>query len=72
IQVVPDRRYVSFMWSYPNLIPLGAPGIRRIVSTLQPFHFDRIYGAWWGANIGSNAKLSIANSAERYLRAIGS
>jgi len=72
IQVVPDRRYVSFMWSYPNLIPLGAAGIRRIVSTLQPFHFDRIYGAWWGANIGSNAKLSIANSAERYLRAIGS
>jgi hypothetical protein len=71
IQVVPDRRYVSFMRSYPNLIPLGAAGIRRIVNTLQPFHFDRIYGAWWGANTGSNAKLSIANSAERYLRAIG-
>jgi hypothetical protein len=24
IQVVQDRRYVSFMRSYPNLIPLGA------------------------------------------------
>jgi hypothetical protein len=24
IQVVPDRRWVSFMYSYPNLIPLSA------------------------------------------------
>jgi glyoxylase-like metal-dependent hydrolase (beta-lactamase superfamily II) len=72
IQVVSDRRHVSFMWSYPNLVPLGGTAIRRIVNTLQPFHFDRIYGAWWGANITSNAKLSVANSAERYLRAISS
>jgi len=72
IQVVSDRRYVSFMWSYPNLVPLGVTTIRRIVNALQPFHFDRIYGAWWGANVTSNAKLSVANSAERYLRAISS
>ncbi len=72
IQVVPDRRYVTFMWSYPNLVPLGAAAIRRIVNTLQPFHFDRIYGAWWKANITSNAKLSVATSAERYLHAISS
>ena len=26
VQVIPDRRFVSFMWSYPNLIPL--PGAR--------------------------------------------
>ena len=24
IQVVPDTRFVSFMWSYPNYIPLNA------------------------------------------------
>ena len=33
LQVIPDRRFVSFMWSYPNLIPLpgarGAPDRRR-------------------------------------------
>ena len=34
IQVVQDRRYVSFMRSYPNLIPLGA-GI----------HFDKFAAA---------------------------
>ena len=29
ITVVQDRRYVSFLRSYPNLIPLGASAIRR-------------------------------------------
>ena len=35
-QVVPDRRYVSFMYSYPNLIPLPASTVRRIVEKLEP------------------------------------
>ena len=29
LQVVPSR-HVSFMWSYPNLIPLSAAKVRRI------------------------------------------
>jgi len=32
IQVVQDRRYVTFMWSYPNVIPLNISAVRRIVS----------------------------------------
>ena len=49
IQVVLDRRYISFMRSYPNLIPLGAPSIRRILERIEPFQFEQIYGAWLGA-----------------------
>src|SRR5437773_1738883 len=30
VTVVQDRRYVSFMRSYPNLIPFGAPGGRAL------------------------------------------
>ena len=71
IQVVQDRRYVSFMRSYPNMIPLGAPAIRHILKTIEPFSFDHIYGAWWKANVLSDAKAAVARSAERYLRAIG-
>jgi hypothetical protein len=71
IQVVQDRRYVSFMRSYPNLIPLGATAIRRIVETIEPFPFEQIYGAWWKANILSNAKNAVRASAKRYLRWIG-
>jgi hypothetical protein len=71
VQVVPDRRSVSFMYSYPNLIPLPAAEIGRIVAALEPFEFDRIYGAWWGRIVASDGKAAVRRSAERYLRAIG-
>jgi hypothetical protein len=70
ITVVQDRRYVSFMRSYPNLIPLGPAAIRRIVERIEPFSFEHIYGGWWQANVLSDAKVAVARSAERYLRAI--
>lgn len=70
IQVVQDRRYVSFMRSYPNLIPLGLSAIERILKAIEPFSFDQVYGAWWKANVASNAKAAVTQSAERYLRAI--
>jgi len=70
ITVVQDRRYVSFMRSYPNLIPLGAAAIHRILERIEPFSFEQIYGGWWKANVLSDAKVAVARSAERYLRAI--
>ena len=70
ITVVQDRRYVSFMRSYPNLIPLGGGAINRILETIEPFSFDQIYGGWWKADVLSDAKTTVARSAERYLRAI--
>ena len=70
IQVVQDRRYVSFMRSFPNLIPLGPAALRRILERIEPFSFDQIYGAWWEANILSDAKAAVVRSVQRYLRAI--
>ena len=70
IQVVQDRRYVSFMRSYPNLIPLGLNAIEHILKAIEPFSFDEVYGAWWKANVVSNAKAAVTQSAKRYLRAI--
>jgi hypothetical protein len=70
LTVVQDRRYLSFMRSYPNLIPLGAAAINRILETLEAFSFDQIYGGWWKANVLADAKPAVARSAERYLRAI--
>ena len=68
IQVVQDRRHVSFMRSYPNLIPLGLPAIEQILEQIEPFAFEQIYGAWWNANVLSDAKAAAKRSAERYLR----
>lgn len=70
VQVVMDRRYVSFMRSYPNLIPLASSAVSRIVERIEPFAFERIHGAWWERNVVSDAKGAITRSAERYLRAI--
>ncbi len=70
IQVVMDRRYVSFMYSYPNLIPLSADGVQKIVESVAPFKFDRIYGAWFGKVVFFDAENAVTRSAERYINAI--
>jgi len=72
LQVAQDRRWVSFMYSYPNYIPLPASEIDRIVTAVEPFDFDRIYGAWWDRNVASDAKAVVRRSADRYKRALGS
>ncbi len=69
-QVCPDKRYVSFMYSYPNFVPLDAASVRRIVSALEPFAFSRLYGAWPNFVVQGNAKEAVRRSAERYLYAL--
>ena len=70
IQVGQDRKTVSFMYSYPNYIPVSARTVREIVAAVEPFEFDHIYGAWFGQNILSNAKQALRYSADRYIAAI--
>ena len=70
LQVVPDRHFVSFMYSYPNYVPLSAATVRRIAATLEPYPFERIYGAWFDAVVREDAKAALRRSAERYLRAL--
>jgi glyoxylase-like metal-dependent hydrolase (beta-lactamase superfamily II) len=70
IQVGQDRKTVSFMYSYPNYIPVNAATVRRIVDTVEPYRFDRIYGAWFGQNIMTDAKEALRYSADRYIAAI--
>lgn len=70
IQVVQDRRFVSFMYSYPNLIPLSAAKVKSIVAAVNPFSYDRIYGAWWNRVVQVEAQTAVRRSAERYIQAI--
>jgi glyoxylase-like metal-dependent hydrolase (beta-lactamase superfamily II) len=70
IQVVPDTRFVSFMWSYPNYIPVNAATVERIVAKVEPYAFDRIYGAFPKMTVHSGGKEAIRRSAERYIAAI--
>jgi glyoxylase-like metal-dependent hydrolase (beta-lactamase superfamily II) len=70
ISVAQDRRWVSFMYSFPNQVPLNAAAVRRIEAAVAPFAFDRIYGAWWGRVVAHDARVAVARSAERYIRAL--
>jgi hypothetical protein len=69
LQVGPDR-HVSFMRSYPNLIPLSAAVVRRIVDRLTPYEFARIYGAFADREIEAEGKAAVHRSAERYISAV--
>lgn len=70
LQVVSDRRYVSFMYSYPNLIPLPAAKVEQIAAAVRPYAFDRLYGAWWERMVATDGKAAVARSAARYIAAL--
>jgi glyoxylase-like metal-dependent hydrolase (beta-lactamase superfamily II) len=70
VQVIPDRSFVSFMWSYPNLIPLPAREVERIAAALEPWRFERILGAWWDRFVPREGSEVVRRSAERYARAL--
>lgn len=67
--VTPDKK-VSFMRSYPNLVPLDASSVQHIADVLEPWPFDPIYGAWWDRVIATGGKQALAYSARRYIDAV--
>ena len=70
VQVIPDREWVSFMYSYPNLIPLPASEVERMAAALEPYAFETIQGAWWETTVPRDGKNVVRRSAERYVRAL--
>lgn len=70
IYVVADRSWASFMYSYPNLIPLPASEVRRIRDAIHPYHFERLYAAWFDTIILADAREAVIRSADRYIHAL--
>jgi hypothetical protein len=64
--VVADTRWVSFMRSYPNLIPLPAGTVRQVAGRMLRLPFDRVYGGWWDRVIDAGARDAVRRSADRY------
>ncbi len=69
VQVGPDKK-VSFMRSYPDLIPLDASTVQHIADVLEPWPFDPIYGAWWDRMIATGGKQAMAYSVRRFIDAV--
>jgi len=68
--VTTDRKFLTFMRSYPNFIPLSAREVNGVAAALAPFGFDTIYGHYFDRVIASGAKEVLERSVARYLAAI--
>ena len=68
--VTMDRKFLTFMRSYPNLIPLSANQVSAIAVALEPFAFDTVYGHYFDRVIPTGGKEILAISVKRYVAAI--
>jgi len=68
--VTMDRKFLTFMRSYPNLIPLSAKQVTAIGAALEPFAFDTIYGHFFDRVIPAGGKRILQASIKRYVDAI--
>jgi glyoxylase-like metal-dependent hydrolase (beta-lactamase superfamily II) len=67
LQVTADRKFVSFMWSYPNFIPLGEKAVRAIAERLKPWSYEVIYGAFWDRVIPKHGTSVTEKSVARHI-----
>ena len=70
LTVTTDRKFLSFMRSYPNLIPLSRVEVERIGAALAPFAFEAIYGHFFDRVIPKGGKEVLRASVARYVSAI--
>ncbi|WP_204623504.1 MBL fold metallo-hydrolase [Crenalkalicoccus roseus] len=68
LQVLPDRKHLGFMRSYPCLIPLPPEVVEGMAARLAPLEFEAIYGAFHEREIPHGGKAALMRSVERYLR----
>ncbi|MFC7738634.1 MBL fold metallo-hydrolase [Roseomonas sp. GCM10028921] len=67
VNVTPGARRVSFMWSYPNMMPLPAAEVRQVAARLALLNYERIYGAFSGQDVQQDGSAIVARSAVRYV-----
>ncbi len=71
VQVTPGADGVSFMWSYPNMLPLSAATVSDIIRRLGAVKFKKLYGAFEGKDIKENADAIVRRSGEKYIACLG-
>jgi len=70
LTVATDRKWLSFMRSYPNFIPLSARTVDKIGAALKPFAFETIYGHYFDRVIAKDGKAVLEASVARYVAAV--
>ncbi|MBI2380392.1 MAG: MBL fold metallo-hydrolase [Gammaproteobacteria bacterium] len=67
LQVAQDRRHVSFMYSYPNYLPMRSSEVRAMRERLAGQAFEDVYGYSWGRNILGGGRAAVDASFDRHL-----
>jgi hypothetical protein len=70
LTVATDRKWLSFMRSYPNFIPLSAREVAAIGRAIAPYSFDTLYGHYFDRVIAKDAKAVLEKSIARYIAAV--
>lgn len=72
LQVGLDRRHVSFMYSYPNMVPMRTSDILEMRERLAAYEFEDVYGYTWGRDIIGGGRQAVDASMDRFLTAVAS
>ncbi|KAH6638237.1 hypothetical protein C7974DRAFT_451534 [Boeremia exigua] len=68
----PKTTAYSFMWSYPNMIPLPPSKIHGIWKALKPYEFDATFGGFMGQNVArTDLKKQVLDSMKTFVRVGG-
>jgi glyoxylase-like metal-dependent hydrolase (beta-lactamase superfamily II) len=69
VTIVADPRWCTFMYSYPNQIPLDPATVARMATQLATYRFDRVHDAF-DRHMTTDGNARIQRSAERYIQHI--
>ncbi len=72
LQVGLDRRHVSFMYSYPNLVPMRTSDVIAMRDRIADQAFEDVLGYTWGRNIIGGGRDAVDVSYQRHLTAVAS
>jgi glyoxylase-like metal-dependent hydrolase (beta-lactamase superfamily II) len=70
IQITQGAHRVSFLWSYPNMLPLPGKVVRDIAERIGAYRFERMYGAFEGQEMLGGAAEIVRRSADRYVELV--
>ncbi|RUL78960.1 MBL fold metallo-hydrolase [Dyella choica] len=70
LQVAMDRRHVTFMYSYPNYIPMAPGDVKAMRARLDGYAFEDVFGYTWNRNIMGGGRAAVDVSFDRYLTAV--
>ena len=70
LQVAVDRRHVSFMYSYPNMLPMQTSDVVAMRERIKDLSFDNVFGYTWYRNIIGGGRKAVDESFDRYLKQV--